>query len=240
MKKHRYILVSAFITLSILFSCKSNESGQDVFSNPVAVSLKPYVGRLFTVDALVNSDTLHLLFDTGGGQTLIGPDVAKGLGREPSGRSVGFRMTGEQMIYQICPDVVLNIGGKDFHHSTIGVWDVHSVLPEDLPPIDGILSLKTFANQPFTLDLSNKQLILETNQSLSARVKSMSRLKSRIATGPNGSELDVLLHGAIKKFGWFLLDCGNLDASLVAPHMGGHNGGGARNANRYLASSIQT
>lgn len=225
MKKHSYILVSAFMIISILISCKTRQSSGDTLQNPVVVPLKPYVSRLFTIDAVVNSDTLRLLFDTGGGQTVIGPNIAKNLGCEPHGRTVGFRMTGEQVISQICPDITLNIGGIDFHHKAIGVWDVRAVLPENLPAIDGILSLKTFSNQPFTLDISNKRLILETKQSLTARVKSMSRLKSRIATGPNGSELDVFLHGVIQKAGWFLLDCGNLDASFVAPHMDVDNEG---------------
>jgi len=69
------------------------------------------------------------------------------------------------------------------------------------------------------ISLGNKRLTLETKQSLSVRVQGMSRLRSRIATGTNGSELTVFLYGEILKAGWFLLDSGNLDASLLAPHM---------------------
>lgn len=219
MSSHKYVLISLFLIYIFQISCSGPKSVQENLKLPVDIPLNPYVSRLVTIDAVANSDTLHLLFDTGGGLTLIGPKIAKRLGCEPSGRSVGFRMTGDHVNYQICSDIVLNIGGIDFRHETIGVWDVNSVLPENLPPLDGILSLKTFSNQPFTLDLSNKRLILESEQSLSERVKNMSRLKSRIATGPDGSELTVFLHGMIKKAGWFLLDSGNLDVVQVSPHL---------------------
>ena len=46
----------------------------------------------------------------------------------------------------------------------------------------------------------------------------MTKLKSRIATGPDGSELTVFLHGRIKDYGWFLVDSGNLDVVLVSHH----------------------
>ena len=125
-------------------------------------------------------------------------------------------MSGEQVVFHYCQNVSLIIGGVKFHHDEIGVWDIKSILPEDVPPIDGILSLKTFGNQPFTLDLSSKSLVLETPESLANRIKNMHRLNSRIATGTDGSELDVFLHGRLEQDGWFLLDCGNLDAILVS------------------------
>ena len=113
--------------------------------------------------------------------------------------------------------------GIRFHPDEIGVWDIKSIFPEDFPPVDGILSLKTFRNQPFTLDLSSKSLILETPESLVDRIKKMNRLKSRIATGPDGSELTVFLHGRLKQNGWFLMDSGNLDVILVSEEFADKN-----------------
>lgn len=204
---------------SIFIACSAIESDQIFIKDSIEISLNPYVGRLVTVNALAGDDTLKLLFDTGGGETYIIPDVANRLGCTPSGRSVGFRMSGEMVESQYCHDISLSIGGVPFQHETIGVWDINNVLPEGLPRLDGILSLKTFINQPFTIDLSSKRLILETKESLEDRTNKMTRLESRIATGPDGSELTIFLLGKVRDYGWFLLDSGNLDVVLVSQHL---------------------
>lgn len=212
------LLKSLTVLISIsLVACSATESDQDRVGKPIEISLNPYVGRLVTVNARVGDDTLKLLLDTGGGETSITPDVAHRLGCVPSGRGVGFRMTGEMVEWQYCRGVSLSIGGLSFHHERIGVWDINRLLPKGLPRLDGILSLKTFLNHPFTMDLSSRRLILETKKSLDRRVRTMTRLESRIATGPAGSELSVFLHGQVGEYaGWFLLDSGNLDAVLIS------------------------
>jgi hypothetical protein len=215
--KCNFLLRISTVLISLIFiQCSSSKIDQSALKNPVDISLNPYVNRLVTVETIAGKDTFQLIFDTGGGETLISPEIAKRLGHVPSGRSVGYRMTGEQVEFQYCPDITLTIGGIPFHHEEIAVWDIHSILPKELPPVDGILSLKTFQNQPFTLNLSSKKLILETPQSLSNSIKSMTRLRSRIATGLGGSEINVFLHGKAQKSGWYLLDCGNLDVVLLS------------------------
>jgi hypothetical protein len=220
MREYSPSRILAVLIPSIFLSCSVIETDQGIIKEPVEVSLNSYVSRLVTVNALVGDDTLKLLLDTGGGETSITPDVARRLGCNPSGRSIGFRMTGEMVESQYCHDISLSIGGISFHHDMIGVWDVNSVLPEELPPLDGLLSLKTFLKQPFTIDLSSRLLVFETKESLDHRTKTMTRLESRIATGPDGSELTVFLHGQIGEYeGWFLLDSGNLDVVLVSQHL---------------------
>jgi hypothetical protein len=216
MKKYYSFKITFILISSIFIACSTFESDEKIIKDPVEVSLNPYVGRLVTVNALVGDDSLKLLFDTGGGETFIGSDVARRLGCEPSGRSIGFRMNGERVESKYCHDIVISIGGVSFQHENIGVWNINSVLPEDFPPLDGILSLKTFLNQPFTLDLSSKHLIFESEESLNERTKTMIKLESRIATGTDGSELTVFLHGRIKDYGWFLFDSGNLDVFLIS------------------------
>jgi hypothetical protein len=220
MKKFR-LFVFLIIILPLFFSsCNLSNSDKN---KPVKIPLTPYIGRLVTVEAIVENDTLQLLLDTGGGETVISPQIVKKINRNITGRSIGFRMSGEQVVFHYCQNVSLIIGGVKFHHDEIGVWDIKSILPEDVPPIDGILSLKTFRNQPFTLELSSKSLILETPKSLANRTKKMNRLKSRLATGPDGSELDVFLHGSLEQNGWFLLDSGNLDAVLISEEFANKN-----------------
>ncbi|MEJ2543666.1 MAG: aspartyl protease family protein [Calditrichaceae bacterium] len=219
MKKYYTLKIVMVLSTCIFLSCSVIETDQNLINEPIKISLHPYVSRLVTVNAIAGEDTLKLLLDTGGGETFIGPEVAHRLGCKPSGRSIGFRMSGETIQSQYCRDISLSIGGVTFHHDMIGVWDINSILPEELPPLDGILSLKTFSKQPFTLDLSSNLLILETKESLKHRTKAMTRLESRIATGPDGSELSVFLHGKIGEYdGWFLLDSGNLDVVLVSQY----------------------
>lgn len=185
----------------------------------VVVPLRPYVGRLVTAPVVAGRDTLHLLLDTGGGETLITPEVARSLGCVPHGRSVGFRMTGERVEFARCNDVTLEIGGRGFPHREIGVWDIMAILPEGLPPLDGVLALDTFAEQPFTLDLQGRELILEGEGTLANRIEGMTRVEARVSTGPAGGDLTLFVRGVLDEPGWFLLDSGNLDEIQIAPHM---------------------
>lgn len=185
----------------------------------LTIRLSPYVGRLLTVPIVIGSHTLTFLLDTGGGQTLITPRVAALIGCAPSGRSVGFRMSGERVEFKHCGATRLEIGGRAFTRSGIAVWDVMSVLPKDLPPLDGVLALDVFEQQPFTLDLASLSLTLESPASLAERQAGARKISARIATGPSGAELTVFLQGRVEEPGWFLFDSGNLDLVQAAPHL---------------------
>jgi hypothetical protein len=198
----------------------ADETQQQVPAAPVDVPLTSYLGRLVTVDAAVGADTVRLIFDTGGGETVISPRIAEQLGCTPSGRSIGYRMTGERIAFSYCPAVTISIGGMPFRHDQIAVWDVQALLPDGVPPVDGVLSLKTFAAQLFTLRLEERRLTLETTRTFRQQTEDMSRLQSRIATGPDGDELTVFVHGTVPDTGWFLLDSGNLDVVQARPHYG--------------------
>jgi len=205
----------------MLAACTGVEDGSDSWGAPVQVALNPYVGRLVTVDAVIVGDTARLILDTGGGETIISPEIAARIGCNPTGRSAGFRMSGEQVDFQLCYAVTISIGGLAFAHEQLGVWDINAALPEGVPPVDGLLSLKTFAAQPITLDLGNGSLTLETAASYRDRIRGMTRLNSRLATGADGDELDVFVRGEVDAPAWFLVDSGNLDVVQAAPHLGG-------------------
>ena len=185
----------------------------------VVVALDPYLGRLVTVPVVLRGQRLTLLLDTGGGQTLITPRAAARIGCTPSGRSTGFRMTGEQVVFEHCDTSELEIAGRTIVKPGLAVWDVMAVLPKGLPPLDGVLALDTFAGQPFTLQLAARTLTLESARSLERRVATMTRVQARTATGLAGGDMTMFVRGALDKRGWFLFDSGNLDLTLVAPHM---------------------
>lgn len=211
----------ALLASAVFAACAGPESASENPGVPVEVALNPYVGRLVTVDAVIEGDEARLLFDTGGGQTLISPEVADRIGCAPSGRSTSYRMSGERIDVPLCHDVSVSIGGVAFENQELGVWDVQAVLPDDVPPVDGVLSLKTFATQPFTLDLGAGILTLETAASFRDRVRGMTRLNSRLATGLDGDELNILVRGEVDAPAWFLVDSANLDVVQAAPHLGG-------------------
>ena len=219
-------IIYAIVMTGAMVACEPtsrSESGS-VSELPVIVPLEQYVGRLVTVTAIVDGDTAKLLLDTGGGQTLITPQLAEQLGCTPRGRSVGFRMSGERVEFARCDGVIVEIGGRRFEHPEIGVWDLMAILPEGLPLLDGVLALNTFADTPFTLDLDGRELTLETASSLEIRVRDMIPVRTRLATGPSGGDVTVFVHGVIDASGWFLIDTGNLDVVQVAQHLVGATG----------------
>lgn len=215
-----FLIVLAHVAL---VGCGADEVVQEP-AGPVDVALVPYIGRLLSVDAVLGADTARLLFDTGGAETFISPELAAKVGCTPSGRSVGFRMNGDRIEHSYCSDVTLVIADIPFHHERVGILDVGALLPADFPRVDGVLSLVTLSGRLFTLHLAERRLTLESPTSFRERIQGMSRLRSRIATGLAGGELTVFLRGAVgggsqNGKGWFLLDSGNLDVVQVAPHV---------------------
>ncbi len=109
---------------SLLFICSTLVGfAQDT------IHLKPYVSELKSVEVFINDKKYNFLFDAGGGETLISPDVAKLLNKEIYGCSTGIRMDGEMIKYQKADSISIKIGATEIFHQTIGVWDIMSILP---------------------------------------------------------------------------------------------------------------
>ena len=94
-----------------------------------------------------------------------------------------------------------------------------ALLPDGLPPLQGVFSLHTFQDHAITLDLASNQLVLETEQSLQDRVQDMQELRMHIERGVEGRGFNVYLEakaqvGSIR----LLLDSGNLAGFILAPH----------------------
>jgi hypothetical protein len=219
----RRIRSHVLAVLGALFgmACGPDDAPRGTLVARVEIPLAPYIGRLVTLDASIDGDTARLILDTGGGETVVSPEIAEQLGCTPSGRSVGYRMNGDRITITSCPAVTLIVGGIPFVHDRIGIWDVQALLPEGVPPVDGVFSLKSLARQPFTLRLAERRLTLETARSLRQQLVGMSRLRSRLATGPDGDELTVFVRGVVEDTAWFLIDSGNLDVVQAGPHLRG-------------------
>lgn len=185
---------------------------------PADLTLEPYAGRLRKLSISLAGETRPFLFDTGGGLTLIQPDMARLAGCSPHGRIVGFRMSGERVEFQKCGKALLRTGSLAVE-SDIAVFDLMELLPEGLPPLAGVASLHTFRNQLVTLDLKENRLTVETERSLSDRIDDMRELRLHLEHDMGGRGLSAYIEvrarvGTLR----LLVDSGNLVGVILAPH----------------------
>jgi hypothetical protein len=61
----------------------------------VRIPLRTYYEGLKCLEVQVDGKPRTFLFDSGGGSTLVTPELAKTLGTVPYGRGVGYRMNGQ-------------------------------------------------------------------------------------------------------------------------------------------------
>ncbi len=198
----------------------SDVSGAGPADRPATIYLSTWAGLLRSTPVTIAGAAHPFIFDTGGGETMISPDVAAAIRCTPYGRAIGFRAGGEQVAFEYCDDVQLRLGDVAIAHERVGVFDLKSILPAGLPPADGVVSLRSFRGQPVTIDLAGGRITVETADSLAARIAGMRPLTIRVASGPTGAETTVYIAARVgEQRVWLLLDSGNGDLLLVAPHV---------------------
>jgi len=181
------------------------------------IHLRTYFRDLKTVDVFIKGKKYDFLFDAGGGETYISPDIAKLMNKKIYGSSTGFRMDGEMIKYQKSDSISFRISSTEVFHKTAGVWDIMSILPKELPKLDGVISLKSFSNSILTIDLSKNILIIENKASSKEQFKTKSLLPSRFTNGLHGDELTILI--GVPKYRssyWFLFDTGNIGPVILS------------------------
>ena len=191
---------------------------KEKFDRSTEIPLQKYMGILRTIKARIGSDTVPFIFDTGGGLTLITPEIADKINCAPFGRITCFRMTGERIDLQRCGEVEFNIEGIPLQVEAT-VFDLMALLPKGWPKVGGMFSLDTFRNHAITLNLSRNRLIIETKDSLEDRISTMKPVNMRINHQTGGWGLDIFVEiEADKGSLWFELDSGNMGDVLLAPH----------------------
>lgn len=191
-------------------------------SGPVSaqeIPLGDYLGILHTVEATVAGQRGTFLFDTGGGVSVVTVEFAERIGCTPWGNLSGFRLSGERLDGPRCDDVVFDLGnGVSLTSPAAGVFDLKAMLPPQ-GPVDGILSLDAFAEQPFTLDLAASRIVLETPDSLAARIDGAVEVPVHFARQAGGYSLTVLALAETEAGDlWLQLDSGGVPPLLLAPH----------------------
>lgn len=185
-------------------------------TNDVTIPLHAYFRDLRVVRAQVGTDTLVLLLDTGGGATLITPQVAHRHGCAPHGSDVGHRMTGEPVVFARCDSLSVTSGSWSVSMGPVAVFDVNALLPKELPRLDGVLALDAFRGHVITLDWPAGSLSIRGSLTADSAVAT-NGVEARLATGESGRFLTALVRvEGTREPLWFLLDSGNLRGTLVA------------------------
>lgn len=186
---------------------------------PAALELVPYFRELRTVRVESRIGPLTLLLDTGGGATLITPEVAARAGCTPYGRDVGRRMSGERVEFGQCDALELSAGAWRAQVDPVAVFDVNALLPKELPRLDGVLALDAFRGRVITLDWPAGQLRIHGDLDADQQVRSTG-LAVRAATGDSGRMFSAFAPiAATRGRLWFLLDSGNIRGTLVSRHV---------------------
>lgn len=208
-------ILPLLLTLLLTTACSTTPEAPE--NDPVTVELHDYVAKLRKVSVSVDGKAWDFLFDTGGGYTLIAPELQSAADCTPHGRLSGFRMSGEHIGFEKCGDTHLQIGNKDITVEA-GVFDINGLLPDRFPPLYGVISMQTFRDHAITLDLANNRLIIENDKSLRERVATMTPLQANFYNELEGRGLDVYLRvDTPASEAYLLLDSGNLAGNLLNP-----------------------
>jgi hypothetical protein len=118
--------------------------------------------------AKVNGVEGNFILDTGAGLTLITKTFSDKVGslHKQDGSYTAFRATGEQLTADLFNAETVALGNFVERNPVLTIFDVN------LGPIDGLISLMSFKEQPFTIDYTHKKLIFESDKQLSAIRKS--------------------------------------------------------------------
>lgn len=184
---------------------------------PQVVPLETYVAGLRTLSVRIDGQEEKLIFDTGGGFTLITPAVAERAGCRPFGRLTGFRSDGTAIHLQRCAGRTLELGSWRSERE-IGVFDLMALLA-GAPPVGGLVGLDLFDGRAITIDLGAGQLVLETPDSLRQRIRGAAQLRVRLARQAGGAGLDLFVAvDAPRGPLWLEWDAGNTTPVLLSPH----------------------
>jgi hypothetical protein len=185
----------------------------------IRIPLREYFRGLRSVSVSIGDRAYVFLLDSGGGRTLMSPELAKTLGCEPRGRDVGYRMNGEVVAFQQCPRLDADASGFGVHLAPAGVFDVNALLPAELPRVDGVIALDAFRGQVVSIDWSHGAIVVHSPADAATALRDHG-IPIRLATGENGANLEVLVRVAGVADGlWFLVDSGDIRGTLISRHL---------------------
>ncbi|WP_395647937.1 hypothetical protein [Terricaulis sp.] len=167
----------------------------------------------------------RLLFDTGGGVSLVTPQYGATFACTPYGSFTGFRMRGDRVDTQKCGEHSLRIGQRMVRRE-VGVFDLMALLGEGAPPIDGVMGLDVLDGHLVTLSLADRRLYVDERPG-----HGWSEGVARFQREAGGAGLSIFVRvEAARGPLWMLLDSGSVGAyaylSPGAVAQLGHSGDG--------------
>jgi hypothetical protein len=116
----------------------------------------------------------------------------------------------------VCRDVALTVGTKRLRVDA-AVLDAQPYRGRERP-VHGILSVHTLLGTPFTVDMRRGELVLETAASAARRVRGLTPLRMRLATGESGGSATpfVAIRAGAAEL-WFEWDSNHGATTFVAP-----------------------
>ena len=186
-------------------------------AQPQAVFKLESYRKTVALHASVHGHDGLFLLDTAGGLTLLSPAFAKRIGCKPWGRLSGFRMMGDRLDAPRCDDVDFQLGDQLFHAPVTLVFDIAPLLAKDAAPVAGSIALDLFAGKTITVDIPGRRLIVESPESLQARIAQARELPVLLSREMQGRALAASV-GVATSSGtlWFELDTGNGGTLLVS------------------------
>ena len=189
-------------------------------ATPEALPLQAVPGIGLVVDATVNGHRGRFLFDTGWGVTAVTPTVAAAIGCKPWGRVTGFRAIGERLDSQRCNAATFRIGGFEAQAPEVLVVDLMKYLPPGAAPLSGGIGLDLFAGRTVTIQSHAHRLVLETDASRNARIRTAQEIVVRPVRDVEGAALTVDVAVPTPDGpAWMELDTGNNGPTMIAAHI---------------------
>lgn len=182
----------------------------DSLSKLQKIPLHPYARDLCYVKGVVNGQACKLLFTTGGGETILSPQL---LGLDSAAQPVdsvkGISIRNQKLSYGLQQQVQMVLGEVMLPRQDVLVKDIMKTLPEGSEKVDGIISTKAFSGHIFTVDLRANTIIIEPQENIRKIRASAPSSDVKYLRGYNGKGLSVLA-SMVTPFGefWFELDNG--------------------------------
>jgi hypothetical protein len=184
-------------------------------NQPLEIKLgREALGKVPTIEVVVNGKSRLFYFDSGGGISAISPELAKEIGCEPFGEMTGYNAGGMKFDIKRCEDVSMSLGDFSVKRD-VAVFDPMKFFPKATMKIEGSIALDVFENRMLTMNFVGNRFLLENEKSFKRRIKDMKPLLSRLSREAGGATLDFFVavqtpQGRI----WLLHDTGNTNRLL--------------------------
>lgn len=146
-----------FLSLFILITSISFSQEKNQIKIPFTLTNNGHI----VISAEINGVKGNFIFDTGAGTNLLTKKFANKITdlQKTNHFHTGHRATGEQLQVDLWNSKSLTIGNFKIDNEIFAVYDIEF-------PLDGLISLTPFRNNPFTIDFESKTLNIETLNSL--------------------------------------------------------------------------